>query len=115
MENLKKIIHFLGMKILTGLLISAGFAGGLYFVYSFQTTSTTPSTSGVGTGTADTKNESLSMPILTQSGGTYNRNTMSLQGISDAQNFGSPNNAMYNNRIILSTFPLAYDEVCFKG
>ena len=40
---------------------------------------------------------------------------MSLQALGERLASQSPNSGMYDNRIVLSAFPAAYDEVCFKA
>lgn len=40
---------------------------------------------------------------------------MSLQAISEGTNTSNVTSGMYNNRIILSTYPAAYTEICFKN
>lgn len=74
-------------------------------MYAFQAMTNDPNAAGF---------QSDGAVLLTRSGGVYNRESMSHQAISEASNSLTANAGMYSNRIVLSTFPNAYDAVCYK-
>lgn len=75
-------------------------------MYAFQAMTTDPNATGF---------QSSGVPMLTRSGSSFDRQSMSMQTVSDSINSITANEGMYNNRIQLATYPNAYDEVCFKN
>lgn len=75
MKPIKSMLLFLGKNFLTGFIIMLWALVALLGVQAFQSLTTNPSTSG---------NQSLGSPILSKNGWTFERDTMSLQAISES-------------------------------
>lgn len=72
---MKKIIQFIIKNISAWALIALWIIAAITGVYAFQSMTTTPATTWFQSGPA---------PMLTKTSGTYNRDTMSLQAISES-------------------------------
>lgn len=75
MKPIKSMLLFLGKNFLTGFIIMLWALVALLGVQAFQSLTTNPSNSG---------NQSLGSPILSKNGWTFERDTMSLQAISES-------------------------------
>lgn len=81
-QTIKSISSFGAKYLAIGFLFASGVILALLAAYAFQTSSITPLSTG--TGTTDAKNTSLNSPMLTKSGGTFDRNYHSLEAIANA-------------------------------
>ncbi len=73
MKNKKYLFQFFLKNFLSGFIIVLGWFAAFLGVFAFQSLTTNPSNSG---------NQSLGSPILTKSGGTFNRDIHSLEAIA---------------------------------
>lgn len=73
MKNKKYMFQFFLKNFLSWFIIVLGWCAALLGVFAFQSLTTNPSNSG---------NQSLGSPILTKNGGTFNRDTQSLEAIA---------------------------------
>jgi hypothetical protein len=73
-KQLKEVGLWIGKRFASGAIFATGIAALVAGAYAFQTLTSNPSTAGFTSGGA---------PMLTRSGGTFDRETMSLEAISD--------------------------------
>ncbi len=77
MNNIKSLFKKLLTNLGTGVGIALGMVLTFAVVFAFQSPGGTPSTAGFQSGGS---------PILTKAGGTYDRETMSLQAVAEKMN-----------------------------
>lgn len=75
MKNKKYLFQFFLKNFLSGFIIVLGWCAAFLGVFAFQSLTNNPSDSG---------NQSLGSPILSKNGWTFERDTMSLQAISES-------------------------------